>query len=417
MRVAFVNQPWNKSVPPVQSGSIAMWTYEVARRLAQFCEVVVYAKSQPNQKKTIRHQGVLYRYIPIIPDKWLFRFLKHTRRFRGGKQPLFASPLYYLGYILQAANNIRHQQCDIIHLHNFSQFVPVVRAFNPHAKIVLHMHCEWLTQLERSMIAHRLKNVDLVIGCSEYITAKIRMGFPQFAKHCQTIFNGVDIELFPSQNDQGSSLVNTTKRLLFVGRITPEKGLHILLDAFQQIVGDDLQVTLDIIGPEARTSAEFIIHLSHDQKLTSLASFYRESYLAYLQRQLAPNLADRVTFLGFIPHASLSTHYRRADVFVNPSLSDAFPMTVPEAMATGLPVVATRVGGVSEIVGHEKTGLLVEPGDAGGLAAAILRLLADHDLRRMMGKAARERINELFSWEQIVKNLRLQYQEIYHGYE
>jgi len=87
-------------------------------------------------------------------------------------------------------------------------------------------------------------------------------------------------------------------------------------------------------------------------------------------------------------------------------------MPIVEAMATGVPIVATRGGGTPELVVDGETGLLVERGDASALAEAILRLLSDEKLRKSMGRAARKRAVELFSWDQIVKNLLYLYQEI-----
>jgi len=133
---------------------------------------------------------VRYRRISTVVDEWftfvslaldklgrfsLFKKIKAVVFFRNVKRPLFASKLFYLTYVLQVARDLKREKCDIVHLHNFFQFVPIIRAFNPKIKIVLHMHCEWLTQLDRTMIENRLRKVDLIIGCSEYITEKARL--------------------------------------------------------------------------------------------------------------------------------------------------------------------------------------------------------------------------------------------------
>ena len=428
MKIALVHQPIGTISPSALGGSIDIWIYEVARRLARSCDVIVYAKKGRHQKRVEYNQGVLYRRISTAVDEWFpyistavdklgrfpgFRNVRRPLFFRNVKRPLFASSLYYLTYALQVAKELRAEKCDIVHLHNFSQFVPIIRAFNPKIKIVLHMHCEWLTQLDRAMIESRLREVDLVIGCSEYITEKIRRRFPQFAKRCQTIYNGVDFNHFFSENNHSATKKNGVKQLLFVGRNSPEKGLHVLLDAFQIVLERYPQAQLEIVGPQQSAPIEFIVALSDDPKVSDLVSFYGGSYISHLQGKLSSGVASHVSFTGFVSRRQLINCYRDADVFVFPSVwNEPFGMPPIEAMATEVPVVATRVGGITEIVEDGKTGILVEPGDASALAEVILSLLSDKDLRKSMGEAARLRVVELFSWEQIVENLLRQYKNI-----
>ncbi len=419
MKIAFVSQPRDAVVPPVQN-SIGIWTYEVARHLAPLSDVLVYTGGSRLRKYATRDAGVRYRHLPTLPDRQMLRLHEQWSKFRNAKRPFFASNLYYLGYILQVAADLRREQCDIIHAYNYSQFVPILRAFNPTAKIVLHMHCEWLTQLDRKTIKRRLRELDLVLGCSNYITKKIADSFPEFADRCQTIFNAVDIDHFSSANDHNTMHKHDAKKLLFVGRISPEKGLHVLLDAFQQVVKRYPNAQLEIVGPKPQCPLEFIVGLSDDEKLRQLASFYngdsQDSYFFHLQEWLlSSDIASQVTFAGFVPHMDLINHYHNADILINPSLSEAFGMSLIEAMACQVPVVATRIGGMTEIVEEQKSGLLVEAGNASALAQAILRLLADENLRKSMGEAGRKRVVGVFSWEQIAENLLNQYMNICPG--
>jgi len=430
MKTALVHQPIETISLPAQVGSIEIWTNEVARRLARYCDVIIYAKKGRHQKEFEYHHGVQYRRISAAATEEKFVYMlsaadKRLLRFFKFKRPLFASNLYYFMYALRVAKDLRSEKCDIAHIQNFSQFVPIIRAFNPKIKIVLHMSCEWLTQLDRPMIESRLREADLVIGCSHYITEKIRRCFPQFAKRCQTVLNGVDVNHFVSENGQTVTRKNDVKRLLFVGRVSPEKGLHVLLDAFQKVVERYPQAHLKIVGSKWQLPLEWLIALSNDDKVSNLSSFYHGfsktaslglSYFTHLQRQLfSLNISNHVTFTDFVPYARIINHYRDADILVNPSFSEAFGRSLIEAMACQVPVVATRVGGMTEIVEDGKTGILAEPGDASTLAEAIIRLFSDEGLRRSMGKAARKRAVELYSWEKIVENLLCQYKNICDG--
>jgi glycosyltransferase involved in cell wall biosynthesis len=419
MKIAILNPGLGGCSTPTR-GSMAVWAHEVAYRLARSCEVIVYVGGEriPWKKKEEWCDGVHYQLRAMGPDIWLYLILKRLRLFRNVKRPLFASRWYFPGYISQVTRDLRDKQCDIVHIHNFSQFVPVIRAFNPNIKIVLHMHCEWLTQLDRAMIEQRLEGVDLIIGCSEYITGKIRHAFPRFATHCQTVYNGVDVNQFVSENGRSAIRKNGTKRLLFVGRVSPEKGVHVLLEAFKEVVEHHAHAQLEIVGRKGRLPFEFIVALSDDDKVSNLASFYDRispfSYFSDLQKQIdSSNITEQVTFSGSMPHPDVIDRYREADVFILPSVcNEAFGMPLIEAMACQVPVVATRSGGMPEIVEEGKTGLLVERADAKALAKAILRLLADQALCESMGKVGQQRVLELFSWEHVSENLLCQYKKI-----
>jgi glycosyltransferase involved in cell wall biosynthesis len=105
---------------------------------------------------------------------------------------------------------------------------------------------------------------------------------------------------------------------------------------------------------------------------------------------------------GFVPRAELERHFEAAAVVVVPSRAEGFGVVCGEAMAHGKPVVACATGGLVNLVRHGETGLLVEPGDVAGLRAAIDLLLADADLRRRLGAAARQRIVDHYSWESVI---------------
>lgn len=414
IKIAFVSQPWEFPLRDSQLGSIPTWTYEVARRLAQNCDVIVYSRRDFSRKKVEFAQGIHYRSLLA----WGFiKVINFFSKYDDVKQPQFASILYNLIYALQVANDLRQQQCNIVHIHNFSQFVPVIRAFNPKIKIVLHMHCEWLTQLDSNIIAKRLSQTDLVVGCSDYITNKVRKKFPESASRCQTVYNGVNTDHFAPENNSIKTNKSSTNRLLFVGRVSPEKGVHILIDAFKKVVSQCPEAQLEIVGPEAIAPLEYIVALSDEANVKNLAVFYPESYLSQLQQRVPSDIASQVLFTGFVPHLQLNNYYQNADILINPSLSEAFGMSLAEAMATEIPVVAARVGGMTEVVEEGKTGLLFESDDVSGLAEVLLQLLSDAELRKSMGKAGRQRVLKLFSWDRITESMLRQYKNICNSYE
>lgn len=118
--------------------------------------------------------------------------------------------------------------------------------------------------------------------------------------------------------------------------------------------------------------------------------------------------------LGFLPHEQLDERYARAAVVACPSHREGFGVVCAEAMAYGRPVVAGNVGGLRDLVVHEETGLLVEPGDVAALREALIRLLEDADLRRRFGEAGRARIAEHFTWRRFGDETLRAYEDALH---
>jgi hypothetical protein len=167
VKIAFFNQHRYSNVLHT---SIEIVTHELAHGLSSFgCQIVVYSQ----QGKNCYQDAIHYKHIssPLDTalayfgnaiDNHLLQLHRHTHR------PFFSSQLHYLTYALQVAKDLKTEKPDIVHIHNFSQVVPIVRALHPQAKIVLHMHGEWLSFLNRAMIERRLEDTDLVVGVSKY---------------------------------------------------------------------------------------------------------------------------------------------------------------------------------------------------------------------------------------------------------
>jgi glycosyltransferase involved in cell wall biosynthesis len=116
-----------------------------------------------------------------------------------------------------------------------------------------------------------------------------------------------------------------------------------------------------------------------------------------------------VRFIGRLPNSDVAALLSGLDVLAMPSRREEWGVAAAEASASGLAVVATRVGGIPEIVADGETGLLVPPEDPAALAKALERLIADPGLRSRLGRAGRRRIEELFRWERCVDRMELIY--------
>lgn len=181
--------------------------------------------------------------------------------------------------------------------------------------------------------------------------------------------NGVDTTLF---HPAGSIRTDDGPvRLLAVGRLVAQKGIDVLLDALARPGLGGME--LDVVG---------------DGK-------WRDA----LERQAAAlGLAGRVRMHGWLDRAVLAEIYRSADAFVLPSRDEGMPNVVLEAMASGLPVVASDVAGARDLVVEGQTGFLVPPEDPDALAAALIRLSTDAAVRACLGGRGRARVEENFSW-------------------
>jgi glycosyltransferase involved in cell wall biosynthesis len=114
-------------------------------------------------------------------------------------------------------------------------------------------------------------------------------------------------------------------------------------------------------------------------------------------------LVDRVVIHGPVTVGDVAAMYAASDAFVLPSLKEPFGTVYGEAMAFGLPVVGWRAGNLPYLAAHEREGLLVEPGDVGGLSAALLRLAEDPDLCARLGSAAKQRALERPTWDEVAE--------------
>ncbi len=176
------------------------------------------------------------------------------------------------------------------------------------------------------------------------------------------------------------------RRLLCVGAVIPAKGHDVLLEALARVAGHDWHC--ELVGSVERDPG-FVEHLRG--------------------RALELGIADRVWFRGALVGTALDAAYARADLFVTASRGETYGMVVTEALARGIPVLATRVGGVPEALGHtpggRRPGVLVPPEDAVALAGAVEQWLGDPRLRRQLRHAAAERRPLLPSWSDTSKEV------------
>jgi glycosyltransferase involved in cell wall biosynthesis len=433
MKVAFVNQPIDTILPPGQN-SVGACTYGVAHILARSNDVIVYGAQDTHRTLSPEFvdRRVRYKFFPCTRgDRWLLQARKNYSRLAPGAPPLSTSPLLMPGFARQVAIDLQREACDVIHIQHSSQYARVIREYNPEAKIVLHLHAEWFSQGGNEVFERRLKEIDLVTAVSSYVAEKTRLDFPAITNRCEVMYNGVDAREFAGKKSYRAAR-GKTKRILYAGAISPHRGLHVLLQAFQLVVEQDPDVHLDLVGPHGNYDLQDTFDIKDGELRKSVAPYYalkplsllksrllsgfpnRASYMSRLEAMMPAEVAKKVTFHGMVGHRpQLIDHYYNSDVFVLPSIcNDSFGIPVVEAMAAGVPVVASRSGGVVETVKHGETGFIVEKNDARQLALRIFRLLEDDALRETMGRAGRERALANFTWDKVAKTMSRRYESL-----
>ena len=417
--VAIIHQPWSCIEPPVKSAdSIALWTDEVAQRLVKDCDVTCYSRAFGNQPAIQKVNGIEYRRVSVSIDRWVKAGMEKFDEWglRNKSKPFYSSHLCYRQFIGGVLGDLRRLQPDVVHIQNFSQFVPMVRRVVPNARIILHMHAEWLAQLDYKRIAHRLIDVDSVIFCSNYFAEQTRQAWPQFAGRCRTVYNGVTMSEFANGPDAATIEKPNPKRLLFVGRISPDKGVHVLVDAFKQVAAKHPDAELKIVGPFATLPKSFCLAMADEPMVQDLAKFYDRPYVDQLRDRITPEMAKQVEITGPLSRADLVKQFKNAGVLVLPSIyPEGFGIPIVEAAACWAPSVVARRGGMPEVVVDQETGFIIEATDVDDLADALLKFCDNEPLRRTMGQAAHQRVIDNFTWERIADSLLVEYRRVVGG--
>ena len=274
---------------------------------------------------------------------------------------------------------------DVIHAHSYGQFPTFAGSLASaldHSILIVTPHSDagrpsWTKSLfDRIVPRLTLKAATRVIAVSEHeADCLIKMGVSR--DRVRVIPNGVDVSEFADLRTRTNrdELVG-----LFVGRLDPDqKGLDVLIRAISKLPQNHA-LHLRLVG-EDWGGAELLRHLA--QRL---------------------GVANRVTMVGKLPRPEVVQEFAEADFLVLPSRFEPFGIVLLEAMAAGLPVIASRVGGIPEIVAEGETGLLVEPDNPEALAEALRLLCQDESLRFSMGRTARERVKR-YAWDSVVPRI------------
>jgi len=238
-----------------------------------------------------------------------------------------------------------------------------------------------------AMQKHVANRMDKIITVSHDSAIEINKAFKVPLKKIKVVYNGMDSGIFyPIRNAK-----KRKNSIIFVGNVEDrKKGVTYLLKALSMTRNRVHLTIVDGGAPNRKYVPKWIDRFG---------------------------INDRVTFTGKIPIEKLIRLYSETEIAVSPSLYEGFGFPAAEAMACELPVIAATGGALPEVVGeHMKTGYLVPPRDAQALATAIDYLIENPRIREEMGKRARKRVLEMFTWENAAKEMVQEYEEVIHAY-
>jgi len=378
------------SIPPEKGGGTEHHLYEISKNLADIgveIEVVtdISKGSDINPKIKIIKINSLK---PSLNAGFLGWMLSH----------LFGGLLSFK----VAFGRILSENYDVIHIHSrFNGFLICLfnSIFRKNWRIVytLHNPGPWLGQYDStfeeiiqkmaflSFDLYVCRKVSKVIVLSKEIKKNLYKRWNIDKKSIELVYNGVDSQTYTKYNKPFKEIKEkyniSNKYILFVGQLHKRKGVADLLKSIKNI---DYPCVIVGGGPERGNLEKLIKKLE----------------------------LNNVTLTGAIPRDDLISLYLEADLYVLPSTAEALPLTILEAMSSGLPIISTTVGAIPEIIENEKNGFLIEPHDINALKQAIKKLINNPSLARKIGCNNRNKILNKFDWKIIVNKLFVIYKSI-----
>ena len=316
---------------------------------------------------------------------------------KAGEPEAHLGELYaHLPEFLNQLNAFREEEglkYDVVHSHywlsswigrelSLEMGVPHVVTFHTLGLIKMQSRAGEVEQAERPVVeAEVMATADRIIAFSPHERDAMARLYGADAGKVSLVPCGVDLSVFrPLDRDSVRARLglNGDKILLYVGRIEPLKGLDLLVETAAQMDSQD-GVRVMVVGAD----------VNGDRELDRVKQLVRER-----------DLEDKIDFVGQVDHKELPLYYNAADVCVVPSYYESFGLVALEAMACGTPVVATRVGGLSTIIQHGRTGYLQSWRCPEAFANSVEMIVSSNGLQQSLGEAARKRA-EGMGWDNV----------------
>jgi len=377
--------------PRFKGDIITPWLVHLIKKLkTRGIDVSVFTSSYRGSKTHILDGVKVYRFRYCFKR---FERLTHEEtvvdRIRRGPIYIVLTFLYLFFGALAIVRLTRKDRFDVVHVHwpfPHVLFGILANKFG-RSRLFSSFYGVEIRILKKQM-RFLLNPFSMLINRSEKVTAISTHTADELAG---IVRKPIEIIPFSAAMERRQKQISDKKEIIFVGRLVTRKGVRYLIEAFHRLY-KSIPHRLIIIGdgPE-RADLE--------------------------NRANALGIKERVQFTGTITDEELSKHYRQCSFFVLPAVYDekgdteGLGVVLLEAMSYGKAVIASKAGGITDIVVDGKNGVLVPPGDTAALARAMARLVKDQRLRSNLGRAAQKTVDEKFNWDRIVGDLVT----LYHG--
>jgi len=359
-------------VPPIRGGAIQQYIDAVLPYIQEKHDVTVFSVEDPGmpQKEDNRNTHII-RVNGMNKHEYIKNVISHLQ-----------------------------QDYDLIHVFNRPKWVNAIADVYPNAEISLSIHNEMFlpSKISKSDGERCVRKVKFITTVSRFIADGIKKLYPEAESKLHPVYSGVDIHRYqPVWSAEALQIkdqlktkygLENKKVVLYVSRLSPKKGAHILLKAMKNLLVSHPDTALVIVGSKWYGDNQ------------------EDSYVRQV-RQMSEDVDTNIIMTGFLPPKEVISHYYLGDVFVCASQwREPLARIHYEAMAAGLPIITTDKGGNAEVVRGAGNGIVIgEYNQPQAFADAITYLLDQPAIALEMGKAGRQLAEEKYSWERVAADL------------
>lgn len=371
-KVAFIT-PGSFTIPSANSSSVERVVEKFVPLLTPVIEPRIYGRASRRLPKVGKVQNVVCERFPATNK---------------------------LAYARKVGVSLKRFRPALIQVENRPKMLLTLKAMHPNKRLWLNLHSTtFITPryISPSMLKKSLRAADKIVVNSEFVRSEVTRRAPEAASKIRVVYPGVDTVRFISQHSEEGKVKREKERaekgltgrkvVIFIGRLIPLKGAHHLLRIVPALAARHPDLLVLIVGSP--------FYGSH--RMTGYANKLKE---------LGKACANHVRFVPYVPYSEVPGWFLVSDVAVVPSgQREAFGLVNVEAMASGVPVIATQAGGMKEIIVQNETGFLVRPHRVEEeLLQRLDQLLTDQLLRERMGRNSRTLVEHKFTWHHTAKS-------------